>query len=84
MLTYKLVRAFANLLVSIDLSDEDAIPSEVGSELLGDTAGLLGDLTAEESAELIALIEQVAALETDPERREALAELPETMGLIEE
>ncbi|MEU7821681.1 hypothetical protein [Catellatospora sp. NPDC049133] len=83
-MTFKLVHALVNLMVSIDLAEEEAIPFEVGSELLGDTVGLLGDLTAEESAELIALIAQIAAPETDPERGEALAELSETLGLIEE
>ncbi|WP_433824396.1 hypothetical protein ACQP2E_19790 [Actinoplanes sp. CA-015351] len=79
MLTLNVVRALANLVVSIDVRQ---IPEPVRSDLLNDAAGALGDLTDAETGELVALLRQVAEEEPDPERRTALTALPETLGFV--
>ena len=42
-----------------------------------------GDLTAEEVEELVSMIGNIADETVDPDRREAIRELPETLGLVE-
>jgi hypothetical protein len=84
VLIHKVVRALVDLVVSIDLSDEEQIPSDFGSDLLNDVAGAFGNLTPDETRELVAIVSEIAQGTQDPVRRNAILELPETLGLTDE
>ncbi|WP_234376784.1 hypothetical protein [Streptomyces sp. TP-A0356] len=83
-----LTRALAEALVDVlwfieDCEDEQMDPDDAVKVLDG-VAHLVGQLSNEQRVEFLDLIGAMAAVETDPERREFLEEFPEGFGLVED
>jgi hypothetical protein len=79
-----LVRALATLLIAIDLSDDEEIDPDVANKITEPIVGLFRDVAASQRAEIAHMITECAALEVTEERREAILELPATMGLLDD
>lgn len=79
-----MARAFATLLVSIDLTDDDELDPDVAAALVEPVAAMARELTPEARAKLITLIHTAAQSETDPVRQRSMLALPEEFGLLEE
>ncbi|GAA3817879.1 hypothetical protein GCM10022226_43040 [Sphaerisporangium flaviroseum] len=79
-----LARAFACMLVSIDLSDDEDIDPDVATSILEPACALFGQLSEADKRTVAGLLVKEAESEDDPVRREALLNLPETMGLLDE
>lgn len=78
-----IARALIELLVSLELSDEEAVSVEASAALAEDAATSLGALSDTDRAELISIITQVAEEAEDEDRRQVLLDLPEGLGLTE-
>ncbi|MER7621673.1 hypothetical protein [Streptomyces sp. NPDC126503] len=79
-----LARAFASLVISIDLSDDDAIDPDVATDILEPASALLDDLSDQDRRTFAGLLVELSELEEDPERRQAMADLPDVLGLLDE
>lgn len=79
-----LAKAFAALLVSIDLTDDDELDPDVAAALVEPVTAMARDLTPEDRAKLVSLIETAAQSETDPVRQRSMLALPEDLGLLDE
>ena len=79
-----LVRALIDLAVSIELSSDDEIDPRTATTLLDDLAATLDDLSDADRDELLDYIEELADLTRDPDRREVLLELPDTLALTDD
>ncbi|MGW6547509.1 hypothetical protein ACWGBH_32380 [Streptomyces massasporeus] len=79
-----LVMAFASLLVSIDLTDDEDLDPDIASEIVEPVAALARELGHGERAELARAIQAAAESETDPVRRRSMRSLPEDIGLLDE
>jgi hypothetical protein len=79
-----LVRALVDLAVSIELSSDDEIDPRTATTLLDDLAASLDDLSDAERDELVDYIEEQAESTRDPDRREVLLDLPDTLALTDD
>lgn len=79
-----LVRALVDLAVSIELSSDDEIDPRTATTLLDDLAASLDDLSDAERDEIVDYIEDQAESTRDPDRREVLLELPDTLALTDD
>lgn len=79
-----LIKVLADLIVSIDLSDDELVDPEFATAVLGDAVSVLGDLTPEERMQISEIIAEYAETESDERRRAALRDLPDDLGLLEE
>ncbi|MCQ8831709.1 hypothetical protein [Streptomyces malaysiensis] len=78
-----IARTLIELLVSLELSDEESVSVEASAVLAEDAATSLGALSDTERAELISIITQMGEEAGDKDRRQALQDLPEGLGLTE-
>ena len=89
MSTYpSLIRALAEALVGVlsfveSCEDEQMNPDDA-VKVLEDVAHLLNQLSSDQRSELLELLGAMAAMETDPARREFLEGFPEGFGLVED
>lgn len=83
-LTHVLVRAFANVAVSIDLSDDEAIDPDIATEIMESVAAMFRDLPEEDCRSVAVMMVEIAELESDPERKRSMQQLPEGIGLVDE
>lgn len=79
-----LVRALVDLAVSIELSSDDEIDPRTATTLLDDLAASLDDLSDAERDEIVDFIEDQAESTRDPDRREVLLDLPDTLALTDD
>ena len=79
-----LVRALIDLAVAIELSSDDEIDPRTATTLLDDLAATLDDLSDADRDDLLDYIEEQADLTRDPDRREVLLELPDTLALTDD
>ncbi|WP_030397626.1 hypothetical protein [Kitasatospora purpeofusca] len=79
-----LARAFASVVVSIDLTDDDDIDPDIATDILELAAAFFRDLSEEGRREATSLILQCAEMEDKPERKRAILELPEAIGILDE
>lgn len=79
-----LVRALVDLAVSIELSSDDEIDPRTATTLLDDLAASLDDLSDAERDEIVDYIEDQAESTRDPDRREVLLDLPDTLALTDD
>ncbi|MEU6409028.1 hypothetical protein [Microbispora sp. NPDC046933] len=79
-----LVRAFVSIVVSIDLTDDEDIDPDIATDILEPAAALFRDLSDEGRREVTSLILECAELEDNPERKRAILEFPEAIGLLDE
>ena len=78
------MRALIDLAVAIELSSDDEIDPRTATTLLDDLAATLDDLTDADRDELLDYIEEQVDLTRDPDRREVLLELPDTLALADD
>lgn len=78
------VRALADMVVSLELSSEDMVPAEFAAQIFGDLAGVFDSLDAEQRRQLAVMIDGYVETVSDAERRDALAGFSESMGLTED
>lgn len=76
------VRALAGLLVSIELSSDDVLDSDAAALWLDDVVADLDGLSEGDRRRIADMIRGFAELETDPERRAVIEELPDGLGLM--
>jgi hypothetical protein len=75
-------RAFMEIVISIDLSDDEDIDPDVATGLLEPVAALLQRTSGEDRRALVDLLTECAEEETVSERRMTAADLPGALGLI--
>jgi len=78
-----LLDALLSCIVSLELSDDDLLDPGAVTAIQEDVAFALGRLGDSDRALLVTLIEERAAVETDPARRELLDDLPDVLGLLD-
>ncbi|MFF8657671.1 hypothetical protein [Streptomyces huasconensis] len=75
-------RALIDLLLSLELSDEDAVSLEASTAFVEDASTTLSALSGPEREELTSIIRQMENEAATEERREVLRSLPEDIGLL--
>ncbi|MET8861114.1 hypothetical protein [Streptomyces sp. NPDC004579] len=76
-----LADALANLMVSIDMTDDDDVDPDVCVPWFEDVAHKLSQLSADDRHRLAQVIREVADREPDAQRQAALLETPDHLGL---
>jgi hypothetical protein len=79
-----LARAFASVLVSIDMSDDDDIDPDIATKIFEQLPMMFDGVSKEDRMILAAIMIEWSELEDIPERRQAMADLPENLGLLDE
>ncbi|WP_406011174.1 hypothetical protein OG440_37340 [Streptomyces sp. NBC_00637] len=83
-LTHALAEALVDVLWFVDGSEDEQMDPDDAVRVLEGVARLVGTLSNDQRHELIALLGEMAAAETNPARREFLEEFPEGFGLIDD
>ncbi|MFF5922644.1 hypothetical protein ACFY8C_30575 [Streptomyces flavochromogenes] len=83
-LTRSLAEALIDVLWFIDGSEDEQMDQDDAVRLMEGVAHVVGALPLDQRLELIELVGELAAAETDPVRREFLEEFPENFGLIDD
>ncbi|KKZ71729.1 hypothetical protein VO63_22020 [Streptomyces showdoensis] len=82
-LTRALAEALFDVLWFIDGSDDEQMDQDDAVKVMEGVAHVVSTLSSDQQQELIALLGETAAAETNPARREFLEELPQGLGLID-
>ncbi|MEE1810885.1 hypothetical protein [Streptomyces sp. BE133] len=77
-------RAFVSVVVSIDLTDDEYIDPDIATDILEPAVAYFRTLSEEGRQEVASLILECAELEENPERKRAILDLPEAIGLLDE
>ncbi|GAB3275329.1 hypothetical protein GCM10027589_00410 [Actinocorallia lasiicapitis] len=77
-----LARALMEIIISIDLSDDEDIDSDVAAALLEPIAALLQAAHAGDRSRIVALFTELAQAESATDRRMTALDLPGALGLI--
>ncbi|MFJ2825821.1 hypothetical protein ACIO7M_32615 [Streptomyces toxytricini] len=83
-LAHALAKALVDVLWFIDGSEDEQMDQDDAVGVMEGVAHQVSTLPSDQQQELIALIGEMAAAETNPARREFLEEFPEGFGLIDE
>lgn len=83
-LTRALAEALVDVLWFIDGSEDEQMDQDDAVKVMEGVAHVVGTLSNDQQQELIALLGEMAAAETNPARREFLEEFPEGCGLIDD
>lgn len=83
-LTHALAEALVDVLRFIDGSEDEQVDPDDAVKVLEGVAHVVSTLPGDQRRELIDLVSEMTAAETDPARREFLAEFPESFGLIDD
>jgi hypothetical protein len=78
------VKSLAQLVIAIDLTDDEEVDPDLATTWFEDVAYTLNQLPQSARSGLAALVRRLADEESDPVRRNALLEFPESFGLDEE
>ncbi|MFD7787652.1 hypothetical protein ACFV4Q_31855 [Streptomyces nojiriensis] len=81
-LTRALAEALVDVLWFIDGSEDDQMDQDDAVKVMEGVAHLISTLSDDQQQEMIALLGEMAAAESNPARREFLEEFPEGFGLI--
>ncbi|MEU0783361.1 hypothetical protein ABZ341_17525 [Streptomyces sp. NPDC006173] len=76
-----LADALANLMISIDMTDDEDVDPDACVPWFEDVAHKLSRLTADDRHRLAKVIREVADREPDAQRQAALLETPDHLGL---
>jgi hypothetical protein len=79
-----LAEAFASVVASIELSDDDDIDPDIATTILEPIGALFRSMTEEERVEFTELMGQCAESEVNPERREIILGIPDAFGLTDQ
>ena len=77
-------RALVDLVASIELTSDDELDPDLAAAWLDDVAAALEELPDPDRHDLVRLIGEMARSTRDENRRDALVDLPDDLGLIEE
>ncbi len=83
-LTHALAEALVDVLWFIDGSETEQMDPDDAVKVLEGVAHVVSTLSNDQQQELIALIGEMAAAETNPARRKFLEKFPEGFGLIDD
>ncbi|MEU1415296.1 hypothetical protein [Streptomyces sp. NPDC005731] len=83
-LTHALAEALVDVLWFIEGCEDEQMDPDDAVKVLEGFAHLVSTLSNDQRQELMALIGEMAAAETNPARREFLKEFPEGFGLIDD
>ncbi|WP_329191840.1 MULTISPECIES: hypothetical protein [unclassified Streptomyces] len=83
-LTHALAEALVDVLWFVDGSEDEQMDPDDAVKVLEGVAHVVSTLSNDQQQELIALIGEMAAAETNPARRTFLEEFPEGFGLIDD
>jgi hypothetical protein len=76
-----LAKAFMDIVISIDLTDDGVIDPDVATSLLEPVAALLQGMAQDDRRALIDLFAECAQEVQDPDRRMVADDLPDALGL---
>ncbi|MER5967315.1 hypothetical protein [Streptomyces sp. NPDC002057] len=79
-----MAEALVDVLWFIDGSEDEQMDQDDAVKVMEGVAHVVSTLSCDQRQELIALLGEMAAVETHPGRREFLEEFPEGFGLIAE
>lgn len=79
-----LARALADVIVSIELTDDEAIAPEIASAILDDMTAIFDAMSNVDRAEIARLILEYAEEQTRPDRRRVMLGVPDGLGLLDE
>ncbi|MGW0908658.1 hypothetical protein [Streptomyces sp. NPDC002853] len=83
-LAHALAEALVDVLRFIDGSEDEQVDPDDAVKVLEGVAHVVSTLPDDQRQELIGLVGEMAAAESDPARREFLAGFPEGFGLIDD
>ncbi|WP_330455629.1 hypothetical protein OIB37_01350 [Streptomyces sp. NBC_00820] len=83
-LTHALAEALVDVLWFVDGCEDQQMDPDDAVKVLEGVAHLVSTLSNDQRQELLALVGEMAAAETNPARREFLEEFPEGFGLIDD
>ncbi|MGW6415022.1 hypothetical protein [Streptomyces sp. NPDC055055] len=83
-LTPALAEALVDVLWFIDGSGDEQMDQDDAVKVTEGVAHVVRTLSSDQQQELIALLGEMAAAETNPARREFLEEFPEGFGLVDD
>ncbi|MFE2015756.1 hypothetical protein [Streptomyces sp. NPDC059491] len=83
-LTHALAEALVDVLWFIDGSEDEQMDQDDAVKVTEGVAHVVRTLSSDQQQELIALLGEMAAAETNPARREFLEEFPEGFGLVDD
>ncbi|MFJ9760990.1 hypothetical protein [Streptomyces sp. NPDC101149] len=83
-LTHALAEALVDVLWFIEGCEDEQMDPDDAVKVMEGFAHLVSTLSNDQRQELMALIGEMAAAETNPARREFLKEFPEGFGLIDD
>lgn len=76
-----LLLVFLDIIWTIETADDETIQPDFAVELMENTSAALLDCSEKERDDLSREINEIAARETDPERKSFYEELPDALGL---
>ncbi|MFC9795722.1 hypothetical protein ACFVJI_24180 [Streptomyces sp. NPDC127584] len=79
-----MAEALVDVLCFIDGSEDELMDQDDAVKVMEGVAHVVITLPSDQQQELIALLGEMAAAETNPARREFLEEFPEGFGLIDD
>ncbi|MEU8762755.1 hypothetical protein [Streptomyces sp. NPDC048659] len=82
-LTRALAEALVDVLWFIDGSEDEQMDQDDAVKVMEGVAHVVSTLSSDQRQELIVLLGEMAAAETNPARREFLEEFPQGFGLID-
>lgn len=83
-LTRALAEALIDVLWFIDISEDEQMDPDDAVKVLEGVAHLVSTLPNDQRQELIALVTEITAAETNAARRDFLKEFPESFGLVDD
>ncbi|MFC8510436.1 hypothetical protein ACFU3J_17430 [Streptomyces sp. NPDC057411] len=83
-LTRVLVEALVDVLWFIDSSEDEQMDQDEAVRVIEGVAHMVSTLPSDQRQELIALLGEMAAAETNPARRGFLEDFPQGFGLIDD
>lgn len=81
-LTHALAEALVDVLWFIDGSEDEQMDQDDTVKVMEGVAHVVSTLPSDQQQDLIALLWEIAATETNPARREFLEKFPEGFGII--
>ena len=79
-----LVRAIIDLIVSMELTSDEALDPDAATGLLEDFSAALEKLSGRDRRRLVRIAQKMAESERNPERKSILADVPEGLGITDE
>ncbi|MET7505946.1 hypothetical protein [Streptomyces albidoflavus] len=79
-----LARALADIIVSIELTDDEVIDPEIASAILDDTTAIFDSMSNSDRAEIARLILEYAEEQSRSDRKRVMLGVPDGLGLLDE